>query len=48
MCPVGRTLGLSADIVTHPNGGLRPGDESVPASYANDLGELPIPYVDAD
>jgi putative redox protein len=43
MCPVGRTLGLSADICTNDNVGVGPA-----ASYDDDLGELPIPYIDPD
>ena len=41
MCPVGRTLGLSADIRTNYNVGVGPA-----ASYDDDLGKLPIPNVD--
>jgi putative redox protein len=43
MCPVGRTLGLSADIRTNDNVGAGPA-----ASYDDDLSELPIPYIDPD
>ena len=43
MCPVGRTLGLSADIRTNDNAGIGPA-----ASYDDDLSELPIPYIDPD
>jgi putative redox protein len=43
MCPVGRTLGLSADIRTNDNVGVGPA-----ASYDDDLSELPIPYIDPD
>jgi putative redox protein len=43
MCPVGRTLGLSADIRTNDNVGVGP-----TASYDDDLSELPIPYIDPD
>ena len=43
MCPVGRTLGLSADIRTNDNLGAGPA-----ASYDDDLRELPIPYIDPD
>jgi putative redox protein len=43
MCPVGRTLGLSADIRTNDNVSVgRAG------SYDDDLSELPIPNIDAD
>ena len=41
MCPVGRTLGLSADIRTNDNVGPA-------ASYEDDLSELPIPNIDPD
>ena len=43
MCPVGRTLGFSADIRTND-------DVSVgrAASYDDDLSELPIPNIDPD
>jgi putative redox protein len=43
MCPIGRTLGLSADIRTNDNVGVRPA-----ASYDDDLSELPIPNIDPD
>ena len=43
MCPIGRTLGLSADIRTNDNVGVGPA-----ASYDDDLSELPIPYIDPD
>jgi putative redox protein len=43
MCPVGRTLGLSADIRTNDNVGVGPA-----ASYDADLSDLPIPYIDPD
>src|SRR3954451_15936891 len=43
MCPVGRTLGLSADIRTNDNVGAGPA-----ASYDDDLRELPILYIDPD
>src|SRR5262247_1608772 len=43
MCPVGRTLGLSADIRTNDNVGGGPA-----ASYDDDLSELPIPNIDPD
>jgi len=43
MCPIGRTLGLSADIRTNDNVGL-----GSAASYDDDLSELPIPYIDPD
>src|SRR4051795_5113055 len=43
MCPVGETLGLSADIRTNDNLGV-----GQAASYDDDLSELPIPYIDPD
>lgn len=43
MCPVGRTLGLSADIRTNDNVSVGPA-----ASYDDDLSELPIPNIDPD
>src|SRR6266480_3129602 len=43
MCPVGRTLGLSADIRTNDNVGVGPA-----ASYDDDLSDLPIPNIDPD
>lgn len=43
MCPVGRTLGLSADIRT--NDDVRVGQA---ANYDDDLRELPIPNIDPD
>jgi putative redox protein len=43
MCPVGRTLGLSADIRTNDNVRVGPA-----ASYDDDLSELPIPNIDPD
>jgi putative redox protein len=43
MCPVGRTLGLSADIRTNVNVSVGPA-----ASYDDDLSELPIPNFDPD
>src|SRR3954453_6081118 len=43
MCPVGRTLGLSADIRTNDKVGVGPA-----ASFGADLGDLPIPYIDPD
>src|SRR3954464_15018487 len=43
MCPVGRTLGLSADIRTNDNASL-----GRAASYDDDLNELPIPNIDPD
>ena len=43
MCPVGRTLGLSADIRTNDNAGIGPA-----ASYDDDWRVLPIPYLVPD
>jgi putative redox protein len=43
MCPVGRTLGLSADIRTNDNVSV-----GRAASYDDDLSELPIPNIDPD
>src|SRR3954468_487862 len=43
MCPVGRTLGVSADIRTNDNVGVGPA-----ASYDDDLSELPIPNIYPD
>src|SRR3954468_10110805 len=43
MCPVGRTLGLSADIRTNDNASL-----GRAASYDDDLNELPILNIDPD
>lgn len=43
MCPVGRTLGLSADIRTNDNISV-----GRAASYDDDLSELPIPNIDGD
>jgi putative redox protein len=43
MCPVGRTLGLSADIRTNDNVSV-----GRAASYDHDLSELPIPNIDPD
>jgi putative redox protein len=43
MCPVGRTLGVTADIRTNDNVGVGPA-----ASYDDDLSELPIPNIYPD
>jgi putative redox protein len=43
MCPVGRTLGLSADMRTNDNVGVEPA-----ASNDDNLSELPIPNIDPD
>jgi putative redox protein len=46
MCPVGKTLGLTADIRTRDS--VRAASASAPANYEEDLRALPIPYIDAD
>jgi putative redox protein len=43
MCPVGRTLGLGADI--HTNANVSAGRA---ASYDDDLSDLPIPNINPD
>jgi putative redox protein len=43
MCPVGRTLGLSADIRTNDNVNV-----GRAASYDDDVSEFPIPNIDPD
>jgi|SRR5262245_1409812 len=43
MCPIGRMLGLSADIRTNDNVSV-----GSAASYDDDLSELPIPNIDPD
>jgi putative redox protein len=43
ICPVGRTLGLSADIRTNDNVSV-----GRAANYDDDLSELPIPNIDPD
>jgi putative redox protein len=43
MCPVGRTLGLSADIRTNDSVSV-----GAAANYDDDLSELPIPNIDPD
>jgi putative redox protein len=43
MCPVGRTLGLSADIRTNDNVSV-----GLAASYDDDMSEPPIPNIDRD
>ena len=43
MCPVGRTLGLSADIRTNDNVSV-----GRAASYEDDLSDLPIPNINPD
>ena len=48
LCPVGKILGLNAEIHTRPYGTAAPGSMSIPASYEDDLSELSIPYIDPD
>jgi putative redox protein len=48
LCPVGQILGISADIRTRPDATASGHKARVHASYEDDLGELPIPYIDAD
>jgi putative redox protein len=43
LCPVGRLLGLSADIKTNDNVSV-----GTAASYDDDLSKLPIPNIDPD
>lgn len=48
LCPVGKILGLSADIRTRTDAAIRDHTASLLASYENDLAELQIPNIDAD
>jgi putative redox protein len=48
MCLVGRTLGLSAEIRTRPDGQAQPPPASTPADYAGDLVELSMINIDPD
>jgi putative redox protein len=48
LCPVGKILGVSADIRTFFGPSGPGGKAETQASYEDDLAELPIPYVDAD
>ena len=48
MCPVGRTLGLNADIHTRSYDQARPEPASAPADYAKDLEEYSIINIDPD
>ena len=48
LCPVGKILGLNAEIHTRPHGTAAPELTSTPASYEDDLSELSIPYIDPD
>jgi putative redox protein len=47
MCPVGKILGLDAEIHTRPDGAAME-LSGTPASYEDDLNELSIPYIDPD
>lgn len=48
MCPVGKILGLDADIRTRPSEATATELTGTPASYDDDLNELSIPYIDPD
>jgi putative redox protein len=48
LCPVGEILGISADIHTRADARTSSPNASAPARYEDDLGELQIPYIDAD
>lgn len=48
LCPVGKILGISADIRTRADATMRDHNASLLASYENDLAELQIPNIDAD
>ena len=48
LCPVGEILGISADIHTRAAATASDRNASTQASYEDDLGELQIPYIDAD
>ncbi|MBP1888298.1 OsmC family protein [Sinorhizobium mexicanum] len=48
LCPVGEILGISADIHTRPGATTSGHNTSTQASYADDLAELQIPYIDPD
>lgn len=48
LCPVGEILGISADIHTRADARTSSLNASAPARYEDDLGELQIPYIDAD
>jgi putative redox protein len=47
-CPVGKILGISADIHTRLDTTTAGHNASAPASYEDDLEELSIPYIDPD
>ncbi|CAN7755545.1 OsmC family protein [Rhizobium sp. LjRoot258] len=48
LCPVGEILGISADIHTRLDAATSGHNASTQARYEDVLGELQIPYVDAD
>lgn len=48
LCPVGKMLGLNAEIHTRQYGMATPESTPTPASYDDDLSELSIPYIDPD
>lgn len=48
LCPIGEILGISADIHTRADDTTSGHNASTQASYEDVLGELQIPYVDAD
>lgn len=48
LCPVGKILGISADIHTRADATIRDRNACPLASYENDLAELQIPNIDAD
>ena len=47
-CPVGKLLGLNAEIRTLLDGAVTLEPAGAVASYDDDLSELPIPYIDPD
>jgi putative redox protein len=47
MCPVGKTLGLAADIVTFLGAPGTTASDNPPKDYRRDVEELSIPYIDA-
>ena len=48
LCPVGKILGISADITTRLDAATSGHNASSRASYEDDLAKLQIPYVDPD
>jgi len=48
LCPVGKILGIGADIRTRTEAACPMGKQSNEASYHDDIEELEIPYIDAD